>query len=175
MQGKLIIAKLNSEHEGYSLSIDYGGEMKPLIRINGNSLNYQGPVALISIDPFVVFGLGEPTVVARILSKGPQVMYSTKELAHRLFEHGLKASWWKVYVQKNAMFTSLETFYDVRTDSMDDKIKIISGKDKKAAVLVSNEEKSYLISNKHFEADNNIKVDKHIALEDIRDYLYLDT
>lgn len=172
MQGRLILAKLNNEYEGYSLSVLTDDNQKRLFTINGNSTGNKSPVVLLNIDPHVVYGMSHPSVIKRILSRGPQKMLATKELSHRLYEHGMKGSWWKIQIQKNVMMTSLETFYNVEAE--DGEARVISGKHKKCALLFSFDNKSYLISNRWYEADSTFKVDRHVVLEDVEDYLYLD-
>lgn len=174
MQGKLILAKLNSDCDGYSLSILEDGGQKELFRINGNSRSYSGPVVLLDLDPHIVYGMSHPDVIDRILQSGPQKMIATKELSHRLYEHGMKGSWWKIKMQKNTVLTTLETFYDASPIDISENAEIINSKDKKCALLFSHQGKKYLISNRWFSFDHAAKVDRHIVLEDVGDYLYLD-
>lgn len=172
MQGKLILAKLNNEYEGYSLSLLNEGGQKRLFTINGNSEGYKGTVVLLNVDPHVVYGMSHPKVIKRILTRGPQKMLATKELSHRLYEHGMKGAWWKIQIQKNVVMTSLETFYNVESEEFN--AKVLSGNHKKCALLFTFEEKNYLISNRWYEPDTSLNVNKHIVLEDIQDFLYLD-
>lgn len=172
MQGKLILAKLNNDYEGYTLSLLEESGQKKLFTINGNSINNNGPVVLLNLDPHIVYGMSHPDVIEKILNRGPQKMLSTKELSHRLYEHGMKGSWWKVQVKKNVYMTSLETFYNVSTE--DTNAKIINGKHKKCALQFVHQDKTYLISNRWFEYETPITVDRHIVLDDVQDYLYLD-
>lgn len=112
---RLYLSRLPELHEGFDLSYDADGEIKRLALVNGNKSDYFGPVIILNLDPHTVYGLSHPAVISRILDSGPQDLYTTKELAHKLFEHGMKAAWGSIAIKNNQFLTKLETFYTVKT------------------------------------------------------------
>lgn len=101
-------------HEGIRLSYDGGdGVAKPIAHINGNDTTFRGPVVLLSVDAHVVYGLSHPQVISTILKEGPQTMVASKEMAHHLYEHGMKAAVGKQRMGNNVFQASLDTYYRV--------------------------------------------------------------
>lgn len=80
--------------------------------INGNKADHNGPVILLNLDPHIVYGLSHPAIVGKILSQGqPQELWTTKDLAHRLYEHGMKSSWGVVKHKNLCLQSRGDTFY----------------------------------------------------------------
>ena len=101
-------------HEGVLLSLDDA----PLAVLNGNRREYNLPVVLLNIDQYVVFGLSHPWVISRILGEGsPQTLIARKDMAHTLYEHGMKASLGKIRQGNQTFYTALDTFYTQTNES----------------------------------------------------------
>jgi hypothetical protein len=101
-------------HEGIRLSYeDETGVAKPVAHINGNDFSFHGPIILTGIDAHVVYGLSHPQVISTILQMGPQSIVTTKELAHNLFEHGMKAALGKQRFGNSVFLATLESYYRV--------------------------------------------------------------
>ena len=109
---QLIVSRLAKFYEGLAISIKDGDDIKTIGMINGNKRDFLGPILLLSLDQDVVYGLSHCQVVSRIYSNGPQILLTTKELGHKLFEHGMKASLGKVRVGNVNFRTALDTFYN---------------------------------------------------------------
>ena len=107
----IVIVKDRDFHQGYEVQTKDGILIG---RINGNSPSNQVPIILLSVDPYVTFGLSHPHVISGILNDGPQNLITSRNLGHTLFEHGMKSSWGKVKVKNNKFITCLETFYLVK-------------------------------------------------------------
>lgn len=116
---KIYISKLNHVWEGYSIALeDPDGNAHNLGIINGNIEKTSGPVVLLSIDQHVLYGMSHPIIISRILNVGPQDMIATKDMAHNLFEHGMKCSLGLYKWQNKIPFiTGMFTFYNVVTSN----------------------------------------------------------
>lgn len=113
----LFFERRTLSYEGIRLSHDDGsGVAKPVAHINGNEASFRGPVVLLNLDAHAVYGLSHPQVVSHLLKDGPQPLVSSKEMAHRLFEHGMKAALGRVKLGNNQFATSLDTFYRLEQD-----------------------------------------------------------
>lgn len=108
---QLMVSRLVNFYDGLMVSLKDGDEIKDIALINGNKPDFLGPIILLSLDQEIVYGLSQNKVVSRIYSQGPQILISNKELSHKLFEHGMKASLGKVKVGNLTFMTGLETFY----------------------------------------------------------------
>lgn len=108
---QLIVSKLTHEHHGLEVSLKDEDKIDTIALINGNKPGYKGPVILFSIDQDVVYGMSHREVVSRIYTDGPQILLTTKELSHRLYEHGMKAALGKITLGPNTFITCLETYY----------------------------------------------------------------
>jgi hypothetical protein len=112
----LRVRRLKEFYHGFLVTLDLQGKTQPVCMINGNTAEHRGPVVLLSIDQHVVYGMSHPAVVSRILSSEPQVLVATKEMGHRLFEHGMKAALGKIRIGNSPMFTQIDTFYAVKQE-----------------------------------------------------------
>jgi len=110
---QLIVSRVPNFHEGLIISLKDGNDIKNIGRVNGNKADFGGPILLFGIDQDVVYGLSHREVTSRIYSQGPQILMTTKELGHRLYEHGMKASLGKIKIGNTHYLTSLETYYTV--------------------------------------------------------------
>jgi len=108
---ELLVSRLQELHYGYDLSLSDGEEIRTIATIDGNRPGRPEPVVLLTLDPYTLFGLSHPEVVARLLNSGPQVLVSLRTTAHKLFEHGMKAAWERITLGSNQFLTSLATFY----------------------------------------------------------------
>lgn len=178
---ELIVSRLSQHHLGLSLSLkeEDNSTAIPQIRriatINGNEIDFLGPILLLNIDQHVVYGLSHPTVISRILSKGPQHLLAPKEIAHNLFEHGMKATIGKIKINLNYFNTTLDTFYTV-TQKVSN-ITLIIGKDNQLAYLIQprTDLQPILISNDRFlpkDSDKDLlnTVSSNIEIDNIRTY-----
>lgn len=112
---QLIVSKLAEFYHGLMVSVKEGNEIDDIAIVNGNKENFLGPILLLDIDQEVVYGMSHRKVVSRIYAKGPQILLTTKELGHRLFEHGMKAALGKTKVGNVQYLTNLETYYTVHS------------------------------------------------------------
>jgi len=154
---ELIISRLAQHHLGLKVSIKEGETIGHVAIINGNNPDFLGPVILLNIDQHVVYGLSLPEVISRILVKGPQYLLSTKELAHNLFEHGMKSSVGKIKIHMNYFITSLETFYTVTTKASN--VTLVTSKDNQLGFLIQprTDLRPILVSNYPFLAKESDK------------------
>lgn len=108
----LQIVKNAEIRNGFSL---YDGDTNTsILHIDGNKVTDKTvPVAVLSIDSHVVYGLSHPSVVNKIFSDGPQPMITTKKISHTIFEHGMKSSLGSLVIGKTPIMTVMGTFYDV--------------------------------------------------------------
>lgn len=185
---ELILSKLQSNFDGFDLSIKHDSQgtsqesrIQTVARINGNHADYCGPVVVLNIDQYVVYSLSQPEVVSRILTKGQQQLLTTKETAHNLFEHGMKASLGKLKIKTNWFLTTLETFYSCSLTGHC--LEIIQGnkenkenRENKIGCLVSPspEYQNILICNYGFDYDKvgNIgNISSVIEIDSIRTYV----
>ena len=108
----LVIKKNTELHKGYEV-LSKGGLL--IGRINGNTVSDNHvPIVLLSLEPHTIYGLSHPHVISDILNNGPQNLVTSKHLGHKLFEHGMKASWGQVKIKNNKFLTCLDTFYSVK-------------------------------------------------------------
>lgn len=174
---KLILGRMQDHHEGFllqSIEKDDQGEEKlvDLIMINGNRPSYTGPVAILYLDPFVVFGMSHNNVVSRLLheGKGTQSLVTSKEIFHTLYEHGMKASWRYINVNGLKYMTCAETFYSQHMNYND--FKIISGTNDLGRSV------GLLYQNTLFHADgflpnNETEFEKKVNIDKVRDFCYV--
>jgi hypothetical protein len=97
------------------VSLKDGDEINNIALINGNKPDFTGPIILLDIDQDVVYGLSHREVVSRIYKEGPQILLTTKDMGHKLYEHGMKASLGRVKVGNVQYTTNIETFYTVKS------------------------------------------------------------
>jgi hypothetical protein len=135
---KLHVSKLVLHHQGWDLSVeDAEGSIKKLATLNGNKIDEAlliTPSIVFSIDAHVLYGVSHPEIISQILTKGPQPLLTTKELGHRMFEHGMKAALGKLKVGNNVFNTTLETFYEITQETKT--FSLIPGTNEKCACLV---------------------------------------
>lgn len=112
---QLIVSRLTEFHHGLMVSLKDGDEIKNIGIINGNKNDFFGPILLFSLDQDVVYGLSHRQVVSRIYNRGAQILLTTKELGHKLYEHGMKAALGKVKVGNIHFSTNLDTFYSQKS------------------------------------------------------------
>lgn len=130
----IVISRMDALYKGYVLAVD----SKTAVVINGNDANITSPVAVLNLDPHVVYGLSHPSVISRILDKGPQTIITSKELAHKLFEHGMKSSYETLTVGLCRFHTKIDTFYTqtLETSNADYQLKFVyDGREKTSLVL----------------------------------------
>ena len=171
------LARQSEPQYGFTLSYkreaagsDPGG-YNAMAVINGNAPNYYKlPVVLLSIDPHIVYGMSHPDVIETLLETGPQIMLSTRDLPHKMFEHGMKASLGRMEVGRNTFLTNINTFYDVQYDFPN--FGIVVDRDKNPGLLVKDSGQiPALITTRKF---GSITLDyKRFNLEDIEDSVVL--
>lgn len=149
---KLIISRLSTLPEGFEVAVQ-DENVNTIAVINGNKPNFSGPILLLELDPHIVYGLSHPSVISRILAERPQELYTSKELAHRLFEHGMKASWGTVKVRNSQFLTTLSTFYTVKTEGP--KFKFLGDKSRPAIGIQIPNRKDVVITASDYYKDTN--------------------
>ena len=113
----IIISKLVDHCEGWEISLKNDESIETIAIVNGNKPLYSGPIVVLGVDQYILFGLSNPVVVGRILAEGPQEMISSRDLAHKIFEHGMKSVLGRIRINNNYFLTCLETFYTVKSES----------------------------------------------------------
>jgi len=170
---EIIISKLQSHHEGFKIVYKDGDLLHPLAILNGNQTDFLGPIILLTLDQHIIYGMSHPAVISRIYSKGPQQLITSKELAHNLFEHGMKACLGKVKIKLNWFLTSLDTFYTLTSSTPI--IQIISGKENRLGCLITplTTHKNILLCSCGFEIKeaDNLNVSERIEIDNIRSYV----
>lgn len=112
---QLIVSLLSKFHHGLMVTLKDGTDINTIAIVNGNKPSFTGPVILFNIDQEVIYGLSHREVVSRIYAEGPQILLTSKELGHRLYEHGMKASLGKVKVGNTQYLTNLDTYYTLQS------------------------------------------------------------
>jgi hypothetical protein len=170
---ELIVSKLNHHHEGLKVALNDGDTVQNLTIINGNQPDFLGPVILLSLDQHIVYGMSHPEVISRIFTKGPQQLLTSKEIAHNLFEHGMKATLGKIKIKLNWFITTLDTFYTLT--SATSMLQIIPGKDNKLGCLITPMAtyQSILLCNPGFEIKEPEKynISESIEIDNIKTYV----
>jgi len=139
---QLIVSRYSESRHGLSVSL------KDEDKIEGNKPEFTGPVVLFNLDQEIVYGLSHREVVSRIYAEGPQPLITTKELAHRLYEHGMKASLGKIKLNNTPFLTCLDTYYN--TAKMYGRLTLVNSKDRLGVVFCFSGYKPILITNAGF-------------------------
>ena len=109
---KLLISRLSELYHGFDISLDDSNNIQRIALINGNKADHAGPVILLNLDPHIVYGLSHPSVIGKIIGSGqPQELWTTKDLSHRLYEHGMKSCWGTVKQKNLHLQSRADTFY----------------------------------------------------------------
>ena len=170
---ELIISKLNQHHEGLKIAINDTNTVQTLAIVNGNQPEYLGPIILLGLDQHIIYGMSHPEIISRIFTKGPQQLLTSKEIAHNLFEHGMKATLGKVKIKLNWFTTTLDTFYSLNT--LTTILQIIPGKDNKIGCLITpmTTYQSILLCNHGFEFKESEKysISECIEIDNIKTYV----
>ena len=112
---QIMISKHAEDFHGWDLSVTtQSGAIRSLGTINGNKTENNGLAIIFDVDPDVVYGMSCKQVVSKLLDSGPQTLITTKDVAHRLYEHGMKAAWGRIKIKNTALYTSMDTFYSVQ-------------------------------------------------------------
>lgn len=101
----------NDQIGGHLVSLDNGTSVRDLALLNGNRPDLHLPVVIYCLDAHVVFAMSHPSVISRILSSQPQPLLTSRDMAHKLFEHGMKASLSKQMMGSSPVLTTLDTYY----------------------------------------------------------------
>lgn len=170
----LTLARMSEKHNGYVL---VNAEGKSILYIDGNNSNPDVPVAILSIDPHVVYGMSHPAVIGKILGYRPQNLLSTKKIAHSLYEHGMKAAWGQVtFGERTVLLTTLNTFYSVISALTLGENTLINVHaypgDDKAYLELTVGAKKYIIASTNI--DPGFQDARFINLDLVRDYVVLD-
>ena len=171
---KLALARSQEKHNGFMIC-DMDSETTYMY-IDGNSSKHV-PVALLSIDPHVVYGMSHPVTINRIFSDGPQTLLTTKKLAHTLYEHGMKSSWGSMMLGPTPVFTQLSTFYNAITVPFNNNIFVASVhtcEEDKAYLKIAHDNKIYVISPTGIKPSIDEPMEKFINLGMILDYVLLE-
>ena len=168
---EVIVSKLQNHYEGLKIVFKDWDNLQPLAILNGNQVDFLGPIILLNLDQSIVYGLSHPEVVGRIYSKGPQQLLTSKELAHNLFEHGMKSALGRVKIRLNWFLTSLDTFYSVASTTPT--LQIILGKENKLGCLVTplTSHQGVLLCMHGFEPKEDLRVSEVIEVDNIRSYV----
>lgn len=173
---ELIISRLSHHYQGLKIAINDQDYLRTISIVNGNDAEFLGTIILLNVDQHAVYGLSHPEIVSRILEKGPQSLLTTKDTAHNLFEHGMKASLGKLKLNMNQFLTTLETFYTPTTKAAN--LTLVVSRDNQLGCLIQprTDMKPILISNSTFlpkESDKDIlsEVSNSIELDNIRTFV----
>lgn len=110
---KLALVRNKEKFNGFTIKdMDSGTE---LFYLDGNG-KASLPVIMLSIDPHVVYGMSHPSTVTRLFHDGPQILLTTKKLAHTLYEHGMKSCWNQITLGNTPVYTQMNTFYTVQDE-----------------------------------------------------------
>lgn len=165
---KLEIIRNTEKENGFSI-VDTGTG-KTILMINGNDHDYNGPIAITSIDPYILFGLSSPRVVNRIIGEQkPQTLLTTKELSHTLFEHGMKSCWGKIKLNQLEARATSSTFYWQFAEIHNKVTMSVVKKDDHIGILLAD---SYLVSESGFVMED--KPYYPVSLSQMRDRLTLE-
>jgi hypothetical protein len=167
---QLIISRLSDPFQGLEVAVKIADNVSTLAVLNGNKSEYRGPIILLGLDQYTVFGLSHPSVVRRLLDNGPQTLISSRELAHTLFEHGMKASLGKVRVNNSTFLTNLETFYELKQSHK--VFSIVVGQNGKIGCLVQPQQEDQtpiVLASGEFVPKTEIKA-SFINIDLIRDF-----
>jgi hypothetical protein len=144
---KLVLARGKDKHNGFMLT-DMDTETTYMY-VDGNHSKHV-PVALLSIDAHIIYGMSHPAAVSRIFASGPQILLTTKRLAHSLYEHGMKAAWGSIMLGSTPVFTQLSSFYDLQETQSVGNIVAASvhslPKEEKAYLKIAYQGKLFVIS-----------------------------
>lgn len=166
---KLIISRLPELRHGITVALeDENGTIQNQCIINGNTPSHKGAVALLGIDSHAVYGFSHPEIISRIIKEGPQILLSTKEYGHRLFEHGMKASTGKIKVENSYYIAMLESYYALRSQYK--YMRIIAGKQGLGLLLEFPKKEPVLIAYNEFIPNDKIDC-QTIYLETVSKYL----
>jgi hypothetical protein len=176
---KLALVRGSEKHNGFMIC-DMDTETT-LMYVDGNSSKHV-PVAVLSIDPHVVYGMSHPAAVSRILSDGPQTLLSIKRIAHSMFEHGMKAAWGSIMLGPTPIFTQLPTFYNLvesfSTTCGLNSVFVASvhsfPKEDKAYLKVIHGGKTYIVAPTGVKPQIEEPVEKYINLDAVLDYVLFD-
>jgi len=173
---KLVVQRNKQPHQGFNVSVESDGKRDVYCLINGNMSTHRGVVVLLSLDQDSVYGLSHPSVVSRILSKGPQVLLSTKDTAHKLFEHGMKASLGRIKVGENQFLTSLETFYALRPDFKALRLEVLAQYSSPVLQVKGEKSSVYITTRKilELEAECESRPESYVELERISGEVVID-
>lgn len=165
---KFLLGRNQDLHHGLTLS-DIDGN--PILRIDGKK-NDNVPALILGIDPHIIYGLSHPSVMHRIMhSQEPDILYIHKSIAHKIFEHGMKACWGTVQLGSLNYLATMDTFYKLLYED------VISEKYGINILVHTHYAEVYNGSTKYILSNNNVfpKIDgTKINVSLIRDYLELE-
>lgn len=110
---KLALVRNKEKHNGFTIK-DLDSNIE-FFYLDGNG-SCSLPTIMLSIDPHVVYGMSHPSTVTRLFQDGPQILLTTKKLAHTLYEHGMKACWSQIVLGNTPVYTQMNTFYTVQDE-----------------------------------------------------------
>lgn len=170
----LMLSRNQHRCEGHSLFLCEGDKSVLLCIINGNKPDTTCPIFLNEVDPYTVFGLSQPLVISQILEAEPRVLLSSKEIGHRTFEHGMKASWGKIKIKNSYMFTNMETFYKIseQADYLNCRLEAVSYAG--GIALYINCNNSYTVFYTAAKPNKILETSKFVCIDNIKNYMLID-
>lgn len=130
-----VLITYNGQLQGHSLFvIDDQGRQREIATLNGNRQDSAVPVVLYSLDAHVVYSLSHPIIISRILMSQPQVLLTSKEIGHRLFEHGMKAALSKQMLGNCPVVASLDTYYKLSVSA--GSLSVLAGPNDAVAMVI---------------------------------------
>lgn len=142
-----VVISYHSLLEGHTVRTeDEQGNVRFLAVLNGNCQDRVLPVVLYSLDAHVVYAMSHPAVISRSLTSSPQVLLTSRDLAHRLFEHGMKAALHRVMMGSSPVLATLDTYYKLSVSAGPISVKVHSPSGSVALVI----RKEILGSNRDF-------------------------
>ena len=178
---KLTLVRNKEKWNGFTIKDSDSGEELFYLDGNGNS---SLPTVMLSIDPHIVYGMSHPSTITRLFQEGPQILLTTKKLAHTLYEHGMKSCWNQIVLGSTPLYTQMNTFYTVQDEFQfspyaDVTISTkVHGKEEKPYLEInvkdSKGNRSYIICPSSIKPQVNNPVEKLINPDTIMDYVLLD-
>lgn len=163
---QLLVSKHAEDFHGWDLSlVNHAGKIQSLGCINGNKVENNGLVILFDVDPDIVYGMSCKQVISKLLASGPQTLITVKDIAHKLYEHGMKASWGKIKLKATTLYTAMDTFYNVTQSS--GTLSVIQGQTSFAVSFTQYGYEPVLLSNRSFHPKPN-EVGKYILIDDVK-------
>jgi hypothetical protein len=112
-----VVITYNGQIGGHSVFLEDAGRQLEVAVVNGNRSDARVPVVMLSLDANMVYAMSQPTVISRILTSQPQLLLTSRDLSHRLFEHGMRASLSRQMMGNSPVTATMDTYYKLATSA----------------------------------------------------------